>query len=339
MFIINISEPKTSGEAGMAYGLSIVVLGVGLAVSSLVLTIAIANKNGFDWVAGPRTLILGIGWACFVAATFSCVVFRWEWHPGDFPSFLRWFSLAYGQVWIPLLALVPCYVLLNAELRASVSPNLFKIPIIFGFAISALIVSGLLYSWMNASMKKQKAYIEKLEKEDNQRIQEQLSQIADYQPGVDRVTKILRLTGSYQHDSVRFPALAKMKENPDWEAQLIELLDDEHHFMDVYSFISGNKVDHRELFFDPLNRSILRLADRIREDITNANNLQTWTFEWSYLDRLLRGIDTQFSDLSMDFRPAIQQLKEAFDTPRPEQFKNVRFDEEITVKNWLKAHR
>jgi hypothetical protein len=112
---ITISEPRTSGEAGMGYGLALMALGIGFTICGLILTINVANKDGFDWVlsaGASRNVLVGIGWLSVAVATFACAVFKWEWHEG-FPQFLRWLAKGQGVIWLPLLMLVPYFFLLN----------------------------------------------------------------------------------------------------------------------------------------------------------------------------------------------------------------------------------
>ena len=79
------------GENAMGYGLGLGFFGLSFAVSSLILTLCVGWKGGFNWVSesGTRYLIVGLGWLCMTVATFACAAFKWEWH-GEFPQFLRW---------------------------------------------------------------------------------------------------------------------------------------------------------------------------------------------------------------------------------------------------------
>ncbi|MEZ5043516.1 MAG: hypothetical protein R2828_26705 [Saprospiraceae bacterium] len=337
LFFVNFSEPRMSGEGGMGYGLAIVALGLGFAISSLVLTISVANKGGFDWVGGPRFFIIGAGWLCMAAATFACVAFKWEWHEGEFSPFIRWLSVGHGQVWIPLLMFIPYFYLLNSELRVSVLPNIYKIPLMIGFVVSAMMSLGLLFGWLKMSAKQQQAQIEDLQNRDKKRHDEHLTYIAEQKP-TDAILNIIALTGRFHDEDIRSAALAKIKEKPDWEDQLLKLLENEHYHTKTYTFLDGNKVDHPEKFLDPLNRSILRLADEIHKLIKDSNDLQDWHFEHFGIERLLRAIDEQFMNKGVDFRPAILKLQDALKTTPPERFKHVRFTVTPVVKHWLKKH-
>lgn len=338
LFFINSSEPRMSGEGGMGYGLGIAALGLGFAISSLILTISVAYKGGFDWITNFRALIVGLGWLFMAVATFACVAFKWEWHEGEFPQFLRWLAKSEGQVWMPLLMLVPYFFLLNTELRASVSPNMYKIPLIIGFIVAFIVSIGLLLGWFRITAKQQTAELDSRNEREISIRNDHLQTIANHKT-TDNIIYLMALTGRFHDEDIRAAAVAKVKEKPNWEDKLIELLNNKSHYAHAYTFLDGNKVEHPELFLKPLNNSILHMATEIQESITDSNNLQDWHFEHLGIERLFRAIDEQFLNKGMDFRPAVLKLQEALNTTPPERFKNVRFNVTPIVKDWLKKHK
>ena len=233
--------------------------------------------------------------------------------------------------------LIPYFFLLNAETRASVSPNVYKIPLIIGFALSVIISAGLLFGWLRISAQRQTAVLESRNEREIAIRNNHLQTIANHKT-TDPIIYLMALTGRFHDEDIRAAAVAKVKEKPGWEDKLIELLNNEHYYTEPYTFLDGNKVDHPEKFLEPLNNSILYAADEIHELIKDADNLQDWHFEPFNIDRLLRAIDEQFLNKGMDFRPAVLKLQEALNTTPPERFKNVRFKETVLVKEWLKRH-
>jgi hypothetical protein len=337
--LLNLSKPP-SGQNGMGLFYIIPFLAIGFAISSLILTLCVGWKNGFDWVstAGtPRNLLIGGGWLSLVATTIFCIFFKWEWHQGGYPLFLRWLALANGQVWIPLLMLVPYFFLLNTELRASVSLNTYKIPLMICFALSVIYSMGLLFGLLRDSAQQQVARMEQMSADEIRRHDEHLSYIAEQKP-TDGILNILALTGRFHAEDVREAALDKIKSHPNWEDELIDILNNDYYYHHVYTFIDGNKVEHPEKFLKPLNQSILWMANDIRKSIKDSNNLQDWHFEHFGIERLFRAIDEQFLNKGMDFRPAVLKLQEALKTTPPERFKNVRFTVTPVVNEWLKKH-
>ncbi|MEZ4901255.1 MAG: hypothetical protein R2822_05575 [Spirosomataceae bacterium] len=338
---LHLSEPSTGGDNAMGYGLGLAFVGLGLAISSLLVTIHIAGKGGFDWIPNQvfnRTLLVGLGWLMLIVASFACAVFRWEWHEDDFPQYLRWVSLQNAFVWLPLLMIVPYFFLLDSVSKMGVSAPVYQWPLMVGFTISSIICGGLLWGWAKTSAKEQAATVERQLNKDEQLRKQHLDFIASQQP-TDPIVNILALTGRFHDDEVRNAAVAKVKSHPDWEAQLLQLLENDYYDTEVYTFMDGNKVEHPELFLQPLNRSILRLATKVRNHIKDSNDLQEWHFESYNIERLLRAIDGQFAEKSMDFLPAVVQLQTALKTTPPERFKGIRFVVTPIVDRWVKSHQ
>ncbi len=333
------SKPTLIGENAMGYGLGLAFFGLAFTISSLILTLIVGWKGGFNWVSDQsfnRNILVGLGWLCVAIATFACAAFKWEWH-GEFPQFLRWLAKSNGQTWIPLLMLIPYFSLLNDEIRASLSPQVYKIPLIIAFGLTAFMALGILFGWLRDSAKQQTARMEESKERYDNRQVEHLDFINKQKP-TDPILNLLSLSGRFTPQEVRSAAVAKIKSHPDWEAELIKVLEDDYYYSNAYSFIDGNAVEHPELFLKPLNNSILHMATEIQESITDSNNLQDWHFEHLGIERLFRAIDEQFLNKGMDFRPAAMKLQEALKTTPPERFKNVRFKETLLVKDWLKRH-
>ena len=338
--IFSAKKPILMGENSMGYGLGLGFFGLAFTISSFILTLFVGWKDGFDWVTDQdlnRTLLVGLGWLLMSVATFACAAFKWEWHQGEFPQYLRWLAKSNGQTWIPLLMLVPYFFLLNTETRANVSPNVYKMPLMIGFALCSLMALGILLGWFRASSQQQAKQLQQNQEDYKNRHEQHLNLIAE-QKLSDGILNIIPFTGRFHDKEVRLAAIAKIKEKPDWEDKLLELLENEFYHTEVYTFIDGNEVEHPEKFLEPLNCSILRLADEIRKRIKNSNNLQDWHFEHFGIERLFRAIDEQFLNKGVDFRPAVYKLQEALKTTPPERFKNVHFTVTPVVKDWLQKH-
>ena len=63
LIVLNLSKPLTA-QNDMGYGLVLVFLGLGFTISSLILTLCVAEKDGFDWVSTVgfvRIFLIGTG--------------------------------------------------------------------------------------------------------------------------------------------------------------------------------------------------------------------------------------------------------------------------------------
>jgi hypothetical protein len=336
------SSPAPGGDRGVGYAFAMILYGGAFALFSGLLA-WYAGKNGlFNWAPlAPhnRNLLIFIGWLAFFFGVAFSAMFRSEWHAGELPQVLKWLADAQSAVWLSLLVLVPLAVLINSEKQAAAPELWVKIPFLIGMGICALIGLALLFGWFRASARQSADRIEYQQQRDESIHQQHLADIAAFQPS-DPLVNILSLTGRFHDPDVRNAAVEKVKSRPDWEAELIRLLNETEWQSQVYQLIDGNEVPHPELFVEPINRSIRHTAEEIRRRITGANDLQDWHFEHFSIDRVLRAIDEQFSKVpGADFRPAVRELRAALDTPKPERFQKVQFTTTREVDNWLKNNR
>lgn len=336
------SSPAPGGDRGVGYAFAMILYGGAFALFSGLLA-WYAGKNGlFNWAPlAPhnRNLLIFIGWLVFFFGVAFSAMFRSEWHVGELPQVLKWLADAQSAVWLSLLVLVPLAVLINSEKQATAPELWVKIPFLIGMGICTLIGLALLLGWFRASARQSADRVEYQQQREQSQHQHHLDKIAAHQP-TDPLVEILALTGRYHDADVRNAAIEKLKSHPDWEEELIRLLNETEWQSQVYQFIDGNEVPHPELFVEPINRSIRRCAEEIRSRITGANDLQDWHFEHFSIDRVLRAIDDQFSKVpGADFRPAVRELRAALGTPKPERFNKVQFTTTQIVDDWLKKNR
>ncbi len=341
--LFTASKPSLSGENAMGYGLGLAFWGLCFTVSSLALTITTLVKSNFQWVAndsGARTAIVMLAWFAIVLTTFFCAAFKWEW-PRDnnpYPQFLHWLAINHGQIWIPVFWLVACFLSFNADLRSHFSPSVVRVSFYAGLLISGIYSIGLAVGYLRDSAQSYEAKMASQQQRDDHWHQEVLKDIAAHKI-TDPIINLLSQTTQVRPDDTRQAAVAKVKMHPNWEAELLDLLNDKRLYREVYYFLDGNAVPHPEQFAQPLNRSILWLAETIKADIPNSNNLQHWSYDSYQVDNLLRAIDEQFMNQGVDFYPNVVKLKQALQTTPPERFKDVRFTITSVVDSWLKKQK
>jgi len=340
---LTASKPNLGGESGgMGYGLALVFWGLGLTLSSLALTITLLVKGNLHWLAGSseaRTGISLIAWLGMALTAFFCAVFTWEWHTdGDtYPEFLHWLAIHRAQIWIPLFWLGACFFSLNSQLAQNLSPNVLRGLFYTGLLFSSIYSVGLVTGYLRDSAQTATRVMAEEQQRDEIWHQKVLDEIAAHKP-TDSIYGLLSQTSQVRPTDTREAAVNKVKSHPDWEADLLALLSNKQSYQQVYYFLDGNPVMHPQQFEAPLNQSILWLAERIKADISDSNNLQQWSFDMYGIDNLLRAIDMQFPGKSSTFYPGVVRLKQALDTPRPDQFKDVRFTATGAVDAWLTQH-
>ncbi len=334
LFLIGLlsstASPSPGGDAGVGRAYAIFFCAIGFVLLSGLLTWNLAWNNCFDWVQLPgiqRHALVFIGWIAFITAILLCVGLIMGGYGDGTPQFIRWLSQAKAGYWLPLLMLVPAFMLLNFKREAGFAPDFVKIPMIMGFLLSVLMGLGYLFGLVRSAMQLRADKIEYKKNEPVRQREEDLALIADQTP-TDPITKILDLTGRFQDKDVREAAVAKIKLHSGWEAELIPLLSNWVWDTKVFAFIDGNSLEHPEQFVEPINRNLLRFAnelkDRLRDDID--------------VELLCRVLDERFKDSSALFRPNMLQLQKALEV-EPRSYKRESFDKyRIAVKNWLNSH-
>jgi len=337
------SQPSLSGDNAMGYGLGLAFFGLALTVSGLALTIMLLWKGNFNWVAGDggmRTAVVVLTWFFITLTTFFCAVFKWEWHQDNnlYPQFLHWLAVGHGQIWIPLFWFAACFLSLSKETQISGSSGMIKISFYAGMLISGIYSIGLVVGYLRESAQAYEAEMASKQQEQDQWQQQTMASIVAHKP-TDPIIGLLVQTMQSQPATTRTAALAKVKSHPNWEIEIIALLKDKYTYRQVYYFLDGNAVTQPKEFAEPLNKSILWLAETIEGDIVDSNNLQNWSFDMYQIENLLRAIDAQFLDQGVDFVPNIVKLKQALETTPPERFKEVRFNVTGAVEAWLRKHK
>jgi hypothetical protein len=362
--VANISEP-TGGQNNMGTeALAFLALGIGFTISSLILTLCVGSKGGFDWVSDQsrtRNLVVGIGWLCLVVATFACMVLKWD--KGASPSFLVWLGKSNGETWIPLLMLVPYFYLLSADLRASVSPNVYKIPLTIAFGLTVFIALSFLFVILRKSIQKETALNKTVQetKMENLRkygtknpswvLENSMDQIERYEEKT--VAGLLYYTVSNNSawdkddaEKIRNAAIAKIKSYENWEADLIHILEGKEieNICSVYRFLDGYKIEHRGKFILPIKNSLTLLTSEVKKSIKDPDNFELTRINYETLCRVL---DAQFKESAAEFRPSIITLQQVLeitpskrsDTKYAQGFNDVLQESRIAVKNWLDANQ
>ncbi len=337
LVVANLSKPASSGDNVMGYGLAMAFLGLCFTVCVGVLVILISARGGFNWVASQpaQTLILISGGLMFPIATFFCAIFKWE--PGSIPHYPGWLlrvSRTSVEVWLPLLLLAPLFILLDNERMASVPEMVYQWPLKAGYGASLVLCFGLLTGWMRDEMATAQA-IENSEKERMERFETEQVAFLEQQTPADPLIMVLSHTSPNTIEALRAVALRKMAERPQVETELREMLVNEDYHYHVYGYLADHKLQHPEQFVQPLAKSIDMLGELISISISRADNLQEWHFDHLHVHYLLEAIDFQFQEHRTALRPALQRLLAAFDTPRPERFKEVRFSARRGLAAWL----
>lgn len=339
--ILNIQKTNVTGERLMGSGF----IGLGLIAAyvlfSLLLTISITSKGGFNWLSSAtlsRNFLVGILWFCMIAGVVFCAMLSTEMNTDQTTGILRILSkpVYYGSVWLPLLMLIPYAILLNPHWRESIPPGFYKFPLVMACLLGIVIVMiPQIVISMNIKVPKQST--EDWKKE-------------NLMPSIEQENSVETLL-NYTKDEekwVRDLAASRLKSLPNWEDELIGKLQrsdgyGHYDFHWVYNFLDQYSAEHPDRFVDPINSSL--------QSITKATEMAlAKSFVYSgdltllQIDVVCRVLDHQFKGSSQVFRPNMLRLQKALDTPPIEPSQNTpEFIEmirpyQMVVREWLERN-
>lgn len=341
--LFNLQKVNASGERLMGWGMMAFGIVAVYVLCSLLLTIKVASSGGFHWIsqtAATRNIAVGILWLGMVAGVAFCTMLRMEWNTDPTTGIVRSLIMPvyFGAVWLPLLMLVPYTILLNSGWRDSLSPVLFKLPLLVSCALGFLILMAPKLVIALGITVPQKETVSP------DQIFNNFVKSIDSQTSID---DLLKYAGD-QDERVRMAARDKIKARPDWENELISRLErnDEYghlYFHGVYVFLDDNRVEHPDRFIEPVNTSIATITTEAQR-VLKKSFLYTGDLSILNIDGVCRVLDEQFKDSSNVLRPNMLKLEEALEAPPLEKpdtdrdFVDMRNRYRMAVENWLASN-
>ena len=121
------------------------------------------------------------------------------------------------------------------------------------------------------------------------------------------------MTDGNQSPDVRERAVVKVKTHPDYQAELIHILQT-GYVAEAFQFLASNEVEDPQRFPEPIRLGILKQAEVFRETIRASSHpfhFYPELFHWE-TERILRTVDN-YKGMGVDFKPAIFELKKSLD--------------------------
>ncbi|MBK6825159.1 MAG: hypothetical protein IPG87_20120 [Saprospiraceae bacterium] len=345
LIIFNLQKVNATGERLMGYAFIGFVIMAAYAVSSLLLTIFITSKGGFNWLSDTKTLRnigVGILWSGMVAGVVYCAMARMEFRSSAHLSGM-WNLLSlpvyFGSLWLPLLMLVPYAIILNPEWQSTLSPFFYKAPLLLGCFLGFGLV-------LIPKIVRTAKTVRHTESADSSQwaFNASMQEINKYQD--PSIKGLLSHTHRNNDERIRSAAVSKIKSYENWEGELMEMLN-HPELSDVYwgyAFLDGNKIDHPADFIQPLKKSLPLMADGLQKSLSDPNSLYIGYIQ---IETVCRVLETQFKDSSDLFLPDMLRLQEILNKTPPERTSKQDkqyFDESLNsyrlaVKNWLDSHQ
>lgn len=317
------------GDAGVGYAWSLLFGIAGFSVCLAIVTAIIGLQGGFGWVgaSGSQRTLLVLGGLILVLIGNG--FFMTGEYPHDLPVMLRKIIRPIPAVLPPAL-LIGAAILLNGK-QTTVSAPAYKLPIYAGLFFGVLAI-GIL---MVARAQRSAALLQSHAEFTSTTHQNHLNHIDSTDVSKDMVF-LLVYTDANHSGEVREKALAKIKSWPGWQEELVRRLQNDWA-PEAFTFLASNEVDDKTIFPEPVRQGVLIQARLIRESIRNCRNpydLYAGRFTWE-VERVLRTVD-QFEGMGVDYRPAVQELRQALDEPA--SFEKPRLAAMAIVDKWLKKH-
>ena len=345
LLFFNLQRFNASGESMMGSGLIVFGLLASYTIFSLFLTISVVNNGGFNWISKTvlnRNIGVGILWLGMVIGVVFCTMIRMEFNAEQASTgILHYLTIPiyFGATWLPLLMLAPYAILLNPEWRESISPNLYRVPLIVA-CVSGFIIYSL--PSIIANINSSKNSISSSGKDPD----------FDRSMGIinreQSLAGLLDFTNANVDVRLQEAAYSKINQFTDLESEIKKALD-ESDFIDsddqVFYFLErNNKLTHPELLVTPINDAILRVGSKIQNTMQDSDINKDYLQNYD-IKRMCRVLDKQFNDSSVVFRPNMNKLLEILEMeiPKPiignEQILNGTLQElKLPIKNWLDSH-
>ena len=317
-------DKMPGGDARVGHAYVTFFLSMAFCIGIILLTIIIYATGGFDWVvpiAGGRagTVLLGF---LTITAAFAFMFM-------STPSRL---ALVNSLV-SPILMLVIAAVLINQGLKNALPLNFvpWVIKITLGLNL-AILCLGLITKLTPSSEQLNGLFNPNALNENDERMLTEIDACDMSKNGVF----LYIFTGDNQHRLVQERAIAKIKTQADWQEELIRRLNN-GWAEEAFRFLAANEVDDKNLFPEAIRAGILNQAKIIREGIrrwSHPSHVSASQSSWE-VERLLRTVK-KFEGMGVDYRPAMQELKAAFDEPI--DFDKPKFSAVSLIDKWLKSH-
>lgn len=294
---------------------------------------------GFDWVLGGRSSSAS-RWLFVMVTVLSAVVVvalsaavRSE--PAEHTPWALWPVRGWAHwVWLPAL-LAGATLGLYPSLRQGLPTWVWQAPLSVLAGLSTLLCAGLLLQLLQTHAAEQARRVQAQAGDDLRRDHEVLAMLqqADVQRDFIRV---LPHSSPFEAPPIRELARAKLAQHPDLDGALIAVLRSAHPDA-AFAFLQANAPRSAAALAEPLREAIVRHAAQLHDDVSRTHTLRPDDYQ-APVRRILASVD-RFTTHPVDYRPALKQLRDAFDAPRegavqPTPAMAGRRD----IDEWLQSH-
>lgn len=326
---------STSNDQGASGYMMILVLLIHLVFLGLTFFagLSISRHGGLDWISNRsfiRGSVLGVALGSMVIVSAISVISRFA--DASSPALLT--SLMKIAPTVIFLVVIGGGLILNHEsLRSSIPVIICEIPLVL---VSILCLSGLIYGGFTAAVSKSPGLEDSTRQYENAPtiMATRLREIDEADITRDFV-RILGFTSPLYPPDVRQKAATKVKTHPDYQNELINLLNTDSP-MDALSFLSISEVDDKLIFPQAINSGLLNTAAWIRHDIQGTSPSEFYADRYTAeIGSALQTAD-KYEGMGIDYAPAVKELRSSLDEPFAG--KKAKFDCIASLDEWIRKH-
>ena len=297
------------------------------------------GSAGFDWVLSERgtpasrwLLVLAALLSALVVTTLSAAV-RTEvaeqtpWALWPVRDWAHW-------VWLPAL-LAGAALGLYPSLRQGLPAWAWQAPLGAVAGLSLLLCAGLLVQLVQTQHESQVQRVQEDVAFMNERNADMLAKVQ--QSDVQRdFLSLLPHSSPFEETQIRELALAKLHQHPDLDGALMQVLRGAYP-ENAFSYLQAHDVTNRAAMAAAIRDGIAAYASQLQDDISRTHTLRADDYQPA-VRRILATVD-RFADQGVDFRPALTQLRDAFDAPRTGYAQPTpRMAGQRDIDAWLQRH-
>ncbi len=326
LFKLTFLQKMPGGDASVGYAWSLLFLMAVFWGCIILVACILGFGGGFAWLSLGRFAGGGMLVLCFLIMLFGANL-------GMDPSFkgIR-FLAPVNAVATSVVLMATFAVLLNENLKMSVSPILVKRGLAVVLALNSLMLATMIF-WAITS--RVNTFLSRFS-----------DKLSDFELGIldkiDRcdaskdITSLFLYSGDNQPRQIREKAVLKIKSKPDWQDDLFHTLEGDG-VQEAFQFLLSNDVDDKPRFAKGVYQGVLSQARLIREGLRRCwHQSQVKDGQFGFeLRRTLKAVE-KFKDLGVDFKPAVKELRAALDERIA--YDNPNVSDKKTIDKWLEKH-
>jgi len=328
--------PPRGGDAAVGYVWGIIYFNLAFFACMFLSTLFIAWKGGFDWISlnkSARYIIVIFGLLAAIITSALSGLYKYEY--GPVPRILRFFSI-FAPALIPAVLIITGAIMLNQQIRILVPVALYKWPLIIVSVMGVIGILSAIGGYISQSNQNIKAIKERNIQDIDENNKRMIQEVDDCDVMTNMVF-ILVFTDVYKDAEVKDRAVAKIKTNPNWEQELIRLLNSDWA-PEAFNFLASNEVDNTDIFLEHVYNGIVIQAKLIRANIRRCSHPSHFykdQFSWE-VERVMRTVE-KFNGKGKNYLPAIKEIRAALN--EPSQFEKPTFNCIPYLDNWIKTHQ